>query len=185
MHYVWSKGLNRVNSGAFTIVKKIQFLKLELAFHKVTMTPRAKKMSSKRVCPHEPPRHWSFTSILTTNMSSPDLRQRAGKPENKTASSDAKVKAIVAKEDTGISLVDILRVLAGLLLLNVTLSYFITNDSFFWGNRPSWTRPAKAVAIVTQYLVGLPQVPCGFKFLLLTRVVEGPCTAHRCGAPQV
>lgn len=45
--------------------------------------------------------------------------------------------------------VDILRILGGLFLLNCLLSYFITNDSVLWGWRPWFVRP-KAVA---QYFV--------------------------------
>ncbi|MCJ1226857.1 hypothetical protein MMC12_003512 [Toensbergia leucococca] len=41
------------------------------------------------------------------------------------------------------SALDILRILGGLFLLSCTLSYFITNDSLFWGRRPAFTRPAR------------------------------------------
>ncbi|KAL8817819.1 MAG: hypothetical protein Q9223_003428, partial [Gallowayella weberi] len=41
------------------------------------------------------------------------------------------------------SLLDILRILVGLLLLSTTLSYFITSNSLTWGYRPPWTRPAR------------------------------------------
>ncbi|MCJ1439181.1 hypothetical protein MMC27_008572 [Xylographa pallens] len=43
---------------------------------------------------------------------------------------------------TRISVLDVFRVLGGLFLLSCALSYFITNDSIFWGHRPSFTRPA-------------------------------------------
>jgi hypothetical protein len=52
---------------------------------------------------------------------------------------------------TGISLLDVLRVLAGILLLNSLLSYYVTSaDSFFWNYRPRWARPG----ILKSYIVG-------------------------------
>ncbi|CAK3864634.1 cytochrome b5 [Lecanosticta acicola] len=50
------------------------------------------------------------------------------------------------QQSTGITLLDGLRILVGLLLLNVLLSYFITGDSFFWGHRAWWTRPNALIA---------------------------------------
>ncbi|KAL8757331.1 MAG: hypothetical protein Q9184_004230 [Pyrenodesmia sp. 2 TL-2023] len=41
------------------------------------------------------------------------------------------------------SVLDVLRLLLGLLFLSATLSYFITSDSLTWGYRPAWTRPAR------------------------------------------
>ncbi|KAL8830452.1 MAG: hypothetical protein Q9191_001414 [Dirinaria sp. TL-2023a] len=51
-----------------------------------------------------------------------------------------------------ISTLDILRVLAGLCLLSITLSYFLTGTSILWGYRPAYTRPARIKA----WLVCLP-----------------------------
>lgn len=49
----------------------------------------------------------------------------------------------VAAEDRGrISALDVLRVLAGLVLLSSALSYLVTNTSLTWNHRPAWTRPA-------------------------------------------
>lgn len=45
------------------------------------------------------------------------------------------------KGQIGISVLDVLRIIGGLLLLNSLLSYFITNDSFLWGYRPWFVRP--------------------------------------------
>ncbi|KAI9808109.1 MAG: hypothetical protein M1825_004566 [Sarcosagium campestre] len=39
------------------------------------------------------------------------------------------------------TLIDILRSIAGLLLLSALLSYFVTNNSFTWNRRPRWTQP--------------------------------------------
>ena len=56
---------------------------------------------------------------------------------------DTKPKKLQKSETTsGLSILDILRILAGLFLLNSLLSYFITNDSFLWGWRPWFIRPA-------------------------------------------
>lgn len=47
----------------------------------------------------------------------------------------------VVEENSSLSVLDILRLLGGLLLLNCSLSYFITNDSLLWGWRPWFVRP--------------------------------------------
>ena len=54
------------------------------------------------------------------------------------------------KSDTALSIIDFLRIVAGLLLLNGLLSYFITNDSFLWGWRPWFVRPQ----VVSRWLKG-------------------------------
>ncbi|KAL8918202.1 MAG: hypothetical protein Q9208_007478 [Pyrenodesmia sp. 3 TL-2023] len=41
------------------------------------------------------------------------------------------------------SVLDIVRLILGLVFLSATLSYFITTDSLTWGYRPAWTRPAR------------------------------------------
>ncbi|GIZ46686.1 hypothetical protein CKM354_000980400 [Cercospora kikuchii] len=46
----------------------------------------------------------------------------------------------------GITLVDGLRIVFGLLLLSGLLSYFITGDSVFWGYNAWWTKPKALVA---------------------------------------
>ena len=53
------------------------------------------------------------------------------------------------KEAIGLSVLDVLRILGGLFLLNCLLSYFITNDSVFWGWRPWFIRPK----VVMRWLV--------------------------------
>lgn len=53
-------------------------------------------------------------------------------------------------EKLGIGLLDVLRILGGLLLLNCAASWFITNESVAWGYRPWWSRPAQLKA----YMVG-------------------------------
>ena len=52
----------------------------------------------------------------------------------------------------GLGVVDVLRILGGLFLLNCCLSYFITNDSVLWGWRPWFVRPN----VVARWLVRIP-----------------------------
>lgn len=80
------------------------------------------------------------------------LRERkGGKHENNGTSSKRKTP----KQDddaSGLSTLDIIRIVAGLLLLNCLLSYFITSDSFLWGYRPWFVRPM----VVMQWIVSPP-----------------------------
>lgn len=55
-----------------------------------------------------------------------------------------------AKESTRVSVVDILRILGGLFLLNCLLSYFITNDSVLWGYRPWYVRPNELMRYIVR-----------------------------------
>jgi len=61
---------------------------------------------------------------------------------------DAVVDDSMAKA-RAVGVLDILRILGGLFLLNCLLSYFITNDSVLWGWRPWFIRPA----VVMRYIV--------------------------------
>ncbi len=75
-----------------------------------------------------------------------DVRQRmtaanGSTKVNGTETSSPKQSIPVKKGKSGLSLLDILRILAGLLILNSSLSYFITNDSFLWGYRPWFLQP--------------------------------------------
>ncbi|KAL9107784.1 MAG: hypothetical protein Q9187_008383, partial [Circinaria calcarea] len=89
-------------------------------------------------------------------MATPELRPRR-KPTNKvldpvdTPPSQEEQKVTEQPNQdtfasTHFSILDILRLLAGLLLLNCTVSYFVTNDSIFWGYRPAITRPERVRA---------------------------------------
>ena len=60
-----------------------------------------------------------------------------------------------AKESTGVSVVDVLRILGGLFLLNCLLSYFITNDSLLWGYRPWYVRPNEIMRYIVRLLLHL------------------------------
>ncbi len=80
------------------------------------------------------------------------VRRRNASPPTSDPSSSSNGSAFskLAEEDrVRISLLDILRVLAGLVLLSSILSYFITNSSLTWNYRPAWTRPA----IIRSWLV--------------------------------
>ena len=55
-----------------------------------------------------------------------------------------------AQETISLSVIDIIRIVAGLLLLNSLLSYFVTNDSYTWGYRPWFIRPK----VLTRWLKG-------------------------------
>ncbi|KAK4505798.1 hypothetical protein PRZ48_003763 [Zasmidium cellare] len=46
-----------------------------------------------------------------------------------------------SEDNTGIGIIDIFRIIAGLLLLNCIASYFVTGDSVTWNYRPWWIRP--------------------------------------------
>lgn len=46
-----------------------------------------------------------------------------------------------SEESSGIGVVDTLRIIAGLLLINCVASYFVTGDSVTWNYRPWWIRP--------------------------------------------
>lgn len=48
------------------------------------------------------------------------------------------------------SVLDIVRLVLGLLFLSATLSYFITSDSLTWGYRPAWTRAARIRAWIVR-----------------------------------
>ncbi|KAF7193175.1 Cytochrome P450 regulator dap1, partial [Pseudocercospora fuligena] len=64
------------------------------------------------------------------DSSSADPKQRD------TKSSKAKIE-----EEASLGVLDGLRILAGLLVLNCLLSYFVTGNSFLWNYRPWWSRP--------------------------------------------
>ncbi|KEQ85132.1 cytochrome b5, partial [Aureobasidium pullulans EXF-150] len=51
---------------------------------------------------------------------------------------------------SGFSFTDVLRVLGGILLLNCTLSYFVTSSSLTWGWRPWYSKPG----VVASWLRG-------------------------------
>jgi hypothetical protein len=68
--------------------------------------------------------------------------ERASEPEPQ-----AKLQRTVTKDDSpGITLLDGLRIIFGLLLLSSLVSYFVTGDSFIWGYKAWWTRPKALVA---------------------------------------
>lgn len=79
----------------------------------------------------------------------PLLRSR---PQPKSLSHDApETSPATLRRPTRISLLDILRLLAGALLLSGTLSYLITQESLLWGWRPAFTRPARIRAFLVRF----------------------------------
>lgn len=67
--------------------------------------------------------------------------------DEKTKGSSASSRRETDEEQNrGFSVLDGLRIIVGLLLLNCLLSYFITGDSFLWGYKPWWIRPNALVA---------------------------------------
>lgn len=85
----------------------------------------------------------------TSQKSHPDGREKP--------TSSAKSTSYAEDLDDGptrISLLDVVRVLAGLFLLSGTLSYFITGNSVTWNYRPAFTRPARIKA----WLVRAPKL---------------------------
>ncbi|KAK3725355.1 hypothetical protein LTR37_000325 [Vermiconidia calcicola] len=46
-----------------------------------------------------------------------------------------------SREEAGLSVLDVIRIIAGLFLLNSLGSYFVTGDSMLWGWRPWFVRP--------------------------------------------
>ncbi|KAI9721804.1 MAG: hypothetical protein M1812_002139 [Candelaria pacifica] len=72
-----------------------------------------------------------------------ELRHR-GKDSSST-NPDKITSGIEAEDRVRFSVLDVLRVLGGIFLLSSALSWFITNDSIFWGYRPVWTRPAVGI----------------------------------------
>jgi hypothetical protein len=85
-----------------------------------------------------------------SKMSSPtDLRKRAGNGIEKESPPTGQTTPKTKTKNGGVGVMDILRILGGLFLLNCLLSYFITNDSVLWGYRPWFVRPA----VLMRYLV--------------------------------
>nr|POE73066.1 membrane steroid-binding protein 2 [Quercus suber] len=68
-------------------------------------------------------------------------------PSNPSSTTDA---ASAAVDNDKITKLDILRLIAGLLVLNFLLSYFITSSSFTWNYNPQFLRPA----VIRQYFRG-------------------------------
>lgn len=87
--------------------------------------------------------------------SNQDLRQRSTTSKSQgTPASSGKAEGSASKKSSGASVIDVLRILGGLFLLNCLLSYFITNDSVLWGYRPWFVRPG----LVMRYIVSWPHL---------------------------
>ena len=105
-----------------------------------------------------PQRH---TPSLSSTLSSPDhsimaeVRQRAKAADPTVAPAEPTSAKTTKPKKSGFSFTDVLRVLGGILLLNCTLSYFVTSSSLTWGWRPWYSKPG----VVASWLVYLPTSP--------------------------
>ncbi|KAK3112412.1 hypothetical protein LTR53_011335 [Teratosphaeriaceae sp. CCFEE 6253] len=87
-----------------------------------------------------------------------DSTTRQRKPNGTTTSSSAPQAGTTSnpprKPEGSLSILDLLRIVGGLFLLNCLLSYFITNDSVLWGWRPWFVRPQ----LISRYFRGPVQL---------------------------
>lgn len=109
-------------------------------------------------------RHSLFpTSIVSIAETMAKVRKRATAADTGPAPSTAEkpYKASKKENSSGFSVTDVLRVLGGLLLLNCTLSYFVTNNSLTWGWRPWYSKPANVISWLVRFhvLVSLSPLP--------------------------
>lgn len=72
-----------------------------------------------------------------------DLRKRATAGDGKTLDNGKVAQAAKKPSRDTFGVIDALRILGGLVLLNCTISYFVTNNSVTWGYRPWWSKPAE------------------------------------------
>lgn len=81
-------------------------------------------------------------------MSEPRKRNvGAGEVQSKTPLPATSATASKSeKSPGGFGVVDVLRILGGLVLLNCALSYFVTGESISWGWRPWYSKPASVKA---------------------------------------
>jgi isoprenylcysteine carboxyl methyltransferase (ICMT) family protein YpbQ len=82
------------------------------------------------------------------------LRNRGEKVKISTSAEKKSKARNGSSKNGGVGVMDVLRILGGLFLLNCLLSYFITNDSVLWGWRPWFVRPGQ----VMRYFVSLELV---------------------------
>ena len=84
-----------------------------------------------------------------------EVRQRAKAADPTVAPAEPTSAKTTKPKKSGFSFTDVLRVLGGILLLNCTLSYFVTSSSLTWGWRPWYSKPG----VVASWLVYLPTSP--------------------------
>ncbi|KAL8786540.1 MAG: hypothetical protein Q9195_008171 [Heterodermia aff. obscurata] len=103
---------------------------------------------------------------------SPNLRARHPPSSPPPPKPTTPTTQLISHSDrTHISLLDILRLLTGLLLLSSSLSWFITGDSLLWGYRPALTRPSRLKAWLVHPLLP-PSLQSRTK--KLTQLQRGP-----------
>lgn len=74
--------------------------------------------------------------------------------EEQDASRSERTESDSKRKARRVGVLDVLRIMTGLLMLNCCLSYFITNDSMLWGYRPWFVRPK----VVMRWLVGFHDI---------------------------
>ncbi|THV92973.1 cytochrome b5 [Aureobasidium pullulans] len=79
-----------------------------------------------------------------------EVRQRAKAADPTVAPAEPISAKTTKPKKSGFSFTDVLRVLGGILLLNCTLSYFVTSSSLTWGWRPWYSKPG----VVASWLRG-------------------------------
>lgn len=84
-----------------------------------------------------------------------EVRQRAKAADPTVAPAEPTSAKTTKPKKSGFSFTDVLRMLGGILLLNCTLSYFVTSSSLTWGWRPWYSKPG----VVASWLVYLPTSP--------------------------
>jgi hypothetical protein len=85
-----------------------------------------------------------------------ELRERKSAKNNETARDvDGKDDHEEKGSGTGLSVLDVLRIIVGLLLLNSMLSYFVTTNSFLWGWKPWFSKPRAVMRWLVSLLRGM------------------------------
>ena len=101
-------------------------------------------------------------------------RHPAHPEDEKTGDATVDLDADDDPASTRISLLDIVRVIAGLLVLSAALSYIVTSNSYTWNYRPAFTRPERVKA----WWVRVPL----WSFVSAQRCVNHP--VHHLGVPD-
>ena len=74
-------------------------------------------------------------------MADSEIRQRKETAKANEDVTETKKQTTKESSQSAFSALDVARVVAGLFLLNMLLSYFITGKGVLWGYRPWWVRP--------------------------------------------
>ena len=85
----------------------------------------------------------STTNVRSRSSAASTTKEKDEDNTLGTANGTPKIPATSSSSSSRsrIGVLDVLRVVAGIVLLSSTLSYFVTG-TVFWGPRPIWTRPS-------------------------------------------